>query len=172
MGSPKLQRPVPRLRPGPEVKPIPWLVIGYGNTLRRDDGAGVRVAEEIERLALPGVRVLTCHQLTPELAELLAGAGRVVFVDASAESLARVRLRQVQPARAAAPLAHAADPRGLLVLARELFGHAPRAWMLALPAPDLGFGEGLSAEAEEGVRQAVAALRRKMTKVECRMTKE
>ncbi len=128
--------------------------------------AGVRVAEEIERLALPGVEVLTCHQLTPELAEPLAHADRVVFVDASAEPLARVTLRQVKPARSAAPLAHAADPRGLLMLARELFGQAPRAWMLALPAPDMGYGEGLSAEAEEGVRRAVAALRRKITKVE------
>ena len=139
-------------------------MIGYGNTLRRDDGAGVLVAEEVERLALPGVRVLTCHQLTPELAETVATAAEVVFVDATAEPQAGLKLRQLSALPQASPLAHAADPRGLLVLARELFGHAPRAWMLTLPAPDLGFGEGLSAEAEAGVRQAVAALRRKLTK--------
>ena len=35
-----------------------FLVIGYGNTLRGDDGVGPRVAEAIEKLNLPGVRTL------------------------------------------------------------------------------------------------------------------
>ena len=138
---------------------IRWLVIGFGNTLRRDDGAGVRVAEEIERLALPGVRVQTCHQLTPELAEAIAAVEHVVFVDASAEPRAGVELKTIQPACPPTPLAHAADPRTLLFLARELFGYAPKAWLLTQPAPDLGLGEGLSLEAEAGVRVAISKLR-------------
>ncbi len=143
---------------------IPWLLIGYGNTLRQDDGAGVRVAEQLERLSLPGVRVLTCHQLTPELAATLATATAVVFVDAAAEAQDRVRMRQLRPAARATPLAHAADPRTLLLLARELFGHAPRAWLMTLPAPELGYGEGLSAAAEAGVQTAVTRLQRRMAR--------
>ena len=34
------------------------LVIGYGNTLRRDDGVGPRVAEAVEGLRLAGVRTI------------------------------------------------------------------------------------------------------------------
>jgi hypothetical protein len=45
------------------------LVIGYGNSLRRDDGVGPRVAEAVEALQLPGVRTLTCQLLTPEFAD-------------------------------------------------------------------------------------------------------
>ena len=45
------------------------LVIGYGNSLRRDDGVGPRVAEAIEALNLPGVQTLVCQLLSPEHAE-------------------------------------------------------------------------------------------------------
>jgi Ni,Fe-hydrogenase maturation factor len=41
------------------------LVIGYGNTIRSDDGAGQAVAEALATHALPGVRTQTVHQLTP-----------------------------------------------------------------------------------------------------------
>ena len=47
----------------------PVLVIGYGNTLRNDDGVGPRVAEALEALQLPGVRTLSCALLAPETAE-------------------------------------------------------------------------------------------------------
>jgi hypothetical protein len=51
------------------------LVIGYGNTLRGDDGVGPRVAEAIEELNLPGVRTLVCQLLTPEFADPIARTG-------------------------------------------------------------------------------------------------
>lgn len=142
---------------------VPWLVIGYGNTLRRDDGAGVAVAEAVERWGLPGVEVLTRHQLTPDLAETLARANAVVFVDAAVGVRRRVSWRKIRPAPQAATLAHAAEPAALLDLAQRLFGPAPQAWLLALPAPDLGFGEGLSPVAAAGVQTALAQLRRRLT---------
>jgi hypothetical protein len=58
------------------------LLIGYGNELRGDDGVGPYVAREIDRRDLPGVRTFALHQLAPELAEEIAGADGVIFVDA------------------------------------------------------------------------------------------
>ena len=49
------------------------LVIGYGNDLRTDDGAGRWVAERIESFDLPGVSVRSVPQLTPELTLDIAG---------------------------------------------------------------------------------------------------
>ena len=43
------------------------LVIGYGNDLRSDDGAGRAVADRISEMELPGVAVRSVMQLTPEL---------------------------------------------------------------------------------------------------------
>lgn len=66
----------------------PVLIVGYGNTLRRDDGVGVRAAELMgsdPRFA--GIEVLTVYQLTPELALDIAAASLVVFVDADVRGL-------------------------------------------------------------------------------------
>ena len=68
------------------------LVIGYGNSLRRDDGVGPRVAEAIEELQLPGVRTLVCQLLTPEFADPIARARRVIFVDAEIVQGSRFRV--------------------------------------------------------------------------------
>src|ERR1035441_6445297 len=77
----------------PEMNPVPavtieaeLLVIGYGNTLRGDDGVGPRVAEAIEKLNLPGVRTLVCQQLSPEYADPVSRARTVVFVDAAVDA--------------------------------------------------------------------------------------
>ena len=47
------------------------MVIGYGNTLRSDDGVGPLVAEAVHELVLPDVQTLAAGLLTPELADLL-----------------------------------------------------------------------------------------------------
>ena len=52
------------------------LVIGYGNTLRSDDGVGVWIAGQLAVLHLPNVDVRTCHQLFPELSSDFVSYGR------------------------------------------------------------------------------------------------
>lgn len=139
---------------------IRTLVIGYGNTLRRDDGAGPETARRVAALDLPGVETLESHQLLPEHAELLSRTDRAIFVDASvADCPAPPHLEALAPDRRADLDTHASDPGGMLALARILFGHAPPAWVIRLPAADLDIGEGLSPTAEEAVGQAVALIR-------------
>jgi hydrogenase maturation protease len=142
-----------------------FLVIGYGNTLRSDDGVGPRVAAAVGKLGLPGVDTLACPQLTPELAETVSQADAVVFVDASADLETAARLVPVSPGPTTRVLAHAADPATILALARDLYGAAPRAWLLTIPAADLRFGEELSARARVGLGQAVAKISRLRTLV-------
>ncbi len=56
------------------------LVIGLGNPLRSDDGIGWRLAAQLPARA--GLVVRCRQQLTPELAEDLAAAERVLLLDA------------------------------------------------------------------------------------------
>jgi hydrogenase maturation protease len=140
-------------------QPAGFLVIGYGNTLRGDDGVGPRVAEAIEKLNLPGVRTLICQQLSPEYADPVSRAHTVIFVDAAVDAPKEVQLRKLEPGESSQLMAHAADPRTMLALARDVFGHAPQAWWLTIPAVKLDFSESLTPEAQRGFAEAVEKIR-------------
>ena len=140
------------------VDPVPrddFLIIGYGNTLRGDDGAGPRVAEAVAALNLPGVRALPCPILTPELADPISQAGAVIFVDAAVDAPHKVRFRKLRPAKSAQIMAHAASPATLLALARGVFGRAPKAWWLTIPAMTFDFGADFSPETQQGIALAL-----------------
>lgn len=139
------------------------LVIGYGNSLRGDDGIGPGVADAVGRLRIKGVRPLICPLLAPELADPISRARKVIFVDASADPDDEIRWRELEPATTHQIMAHAADPRTLLALARDVFGHAPKAWWLTIPVEDMGFHLGLSPLAERNFDVAV-----KMIQAFCR----
>ena len=150
-------RHTPRVRMTPERQESPAgiLVIGYGNTLRRDDGVGPKVADAVAALALPGVRALACPLLTPELADPISRARVAIFVDAAVDAPLEVQLRILAPAGSSQIMAHAANPATMLALARDAFGHAPEAWWLTIPVADLGVGEELSPLAQRGFEVAV-----------------
>ncbi|HZZ57758.1 MAG TPA: hydrogenase maturation protease [Opitutaceae bacterium] len=135
-----------------------WLVIGYGNTLREDDGAGPAVAEAIAERGAPGVRALACPQLSPEHAETVAAAGQVIFVDASAAGGAGIGWESLAPPAAATIDGHTLAPGTLLALARQVYGRAPPSFALTIPARRLGFGERLSPETQAGVDAAIRAI--------------
>jgi len=141
--------------------PSGLLVIGYGNTLRRDDGVGPRVADAVKALALPGVRALACPLLTPELADPISRARVAIFVDAAVDAPREVQLRKLTPAGSSQIMAHAASPATVLALARDVFGHAPEAWWLTIPVEDLGLGEELSPMAQRGFEFAVQEVRKR-----------
>lgn len=136
-------------------RPSDLLVIGYGNTLRQDDGVGPRVAVRIAALDLPGVSTLACAQLSPEHTEPVASSRATIFVDASVGGATTVELKEVLPAESSQVTTHAAEPATILALARDVFGHAPPAWCLTIPAVKLGFGEDISPEAERGMETAI-----------------
>lgn len=150
-----------------------FLIIGYGNTLRSDDGIGPRVAEAIAAWRLPNVRAIALHQLTPELAESLAGAEVAIFVDARAgdpavpghagvtfESIAAAdAAADADPAEAIAPSEHTSDPRRLLALTKRIYGRCPQAWLVSIPGVNFELGETLSEQARRGVDIALRRIR-------------
>lgn len=144
------------------------LVIGYGNTLRRDDGVGPKVAEAVTALNLPGVRTLACPLLTPELAEAVSQARLVIFVDAAVDTPREVQLRKLAPADSSQIMAHAASPATMLALARDVFGHAPEACWLTIPVEDLGIGEDFSPLAQRGFETAMLEIRKCANQVRLR----
>jgi hydrogenase maturation protease len=130
------------------------LILGYGNTLRGDDGAGALAAEAIAAQALPSVDVRVLHQLLPELAAPIAAADLVIFIDAAVDVDAdeTLRVQHIQPASESAPHdTHISTPTGLLAMARDLFHALPRAMLVSIPAENFNFGANLSARTKRGI---------------------
>ena len=158
------------MNPVPVQIEVELLVIGYGNPLRRDDGVGPRVTEAIEALNLPGVRTIVCQQLSPEDADPISRARKVIFVDAAVDKTDGVHFRKLEPGATTQLMAHSADPRTMLALARDVFGHVPEAWWLTIPAIYLGFGTDYSPETEAGFHIAVAEIKKLVAANFCKDT--
>jgi hydrogenase maturation protease len=137
------------------------LVVGYGNTLRSDDGVGPAVAA---RLAgdrrLGGVDVRSMHQLTPELAFDASGVSLLVLVDASADMPAgEVAVTRVPSGAVGGEvMTHHTDPAGIAGLARELWGSAPEVVLVSIGVASLEVGDRLSPIVEGAVLRAADAV--------------
>jgi len=116
---------------------VPALVIAIGNPLRRDDGVAHRVRTP------PGVATRAVLQLTPEIAEEIAGYDNVIFVDADVDA-SQVRVEAVDAAPSHSLLTHASRPSEIVAIARTIFGFSGPAYTCRIPVSDLSEGEGLS----------------------------
>jgi hydrogenase maturation protease len=130
------------------------LVIGYGNTLRSDDGVGVKVVEAIAAREYPEVTTITQHQLTPELAVDIAQVAQVIFVDVALGER-EVRVVELKPETSSNWATHQQHPAQLLTLSQTLYGHLPRAWWILIPGENFAFGEDLSPLTQAQQQQAL-----------------
>jgi hydrogenase maturation protease len=143
------------------------VLIAYGNELRRDDGAGLRLAERMaERWLALGASLhhLAVQQLTPELAMEIAepGVAAVVFVDtrAAAGLSDAVEIMPLTPPETATPsLGHHVQPDVLLAYAALLLEGrpAPPAWLVTVPGVAFDHGEGLSETVSAAMKAAFAS---------------
>lgn len=123
------------------------LVYGIGNPGRQDDALGVRVVEQLEAGELPATVTLDAsYQLTPEDALTLSQHDVVIFVDATVapDAPAPYSLRPVEPRAVNAFSSHTLGMGTVLELCARLYGRAPRAYALALPAYEFEVNAELS----------------------------
>jgi len=138
------------------------IVIGCGNPLRQDDAFGHLVCDRLRDELRGDVDVLAVHQLTPELAPILATAELAIFVDARVGD--EPGLLECQPVRAASgaepTFSHDLSPMALLRLGRELYGAQPQAWAVTATGAAFRYGERASEPVEAIVADAVAQIKR------------
>jgi hydrogenase maturation protease len=155
---------VGRVKHSSEIDGVRCLILACGNTLRSDDGVGPWLAAWAEeQFAADGdVRVISRQQWTPELAQEIATAEAVVFVDGAVDSApGAVRVARVQPAAAAAGLAtHHAGAAELLALSEELYSSLPRrALLLTVGAESMEMGETFSESVRDALPHACQTLK-------------
>lgn len=132
------------------------LVIGYGSSLRCDDGIGQQVAKEIATWGMPNVAAIAVHQLTPDLVEHLAKVDKVIFVDACPTSVnQKAQVCSLELAQSRITTGHWCEPQVLLAMAQALYGYHPEAWWVMVPGVNFELGESLSSVAERGIEAAL-----------------
>jgi len=135
------------------------LIVGYGNQLRGDDGLGWQAAHLLAKaLREVDVDIITCHQLTPELAEPVSRAALAIFIDAALPGPAgRLVCRPVTPELVLpGAFSHYLTPAMLLACARVFCASCPEAFLLSVSGDFFGFGERLSAPVQAALPRVVA----------------
>lgn len=134
------------------------LILACGNTLRGDDGVGLWLAAWAERrfAGQDAVRVIARQQWTPELAEDVAAAESVLFIDCAVDAPpGSVRLTLVEPAGTDGAATHHQDAAELLALGRELYDRVPRsARLLTIGAGSTDLGETFSGPVLDALPEA------------------
>ncbi|MBY6241452.1 hydrogenase maturation protease [Methylosinus sp. Sm6] len=145
------------------------VVIGVGNPLRGDDGAGRRAAALLRAASPPDVEIIGRDGEATALLEAMDGAELAIFIDACASGAAPGAVRRFDVARAPLPQNEfGASSHGLglataIELARAL-GGLPRVCVVyAIEGESFTQGAPLSRAAEAGAieaaRLALAELR-------------
>jgi len=139
------------------------LVLACGNTLRSDDGVGLRLADwAAERFqGDSNVHVVARQQWTPDLAADIAAADSVLFVDSSVDSVpGRVSLVAVPSNRGSGDArSHHLEAHELLGLTRSLYGSmSAHAMLLTVGAASTELGESFSEPVESAIPRARGVL--------------
>jgi hydrogenase maturation protease len=137
------------------------LILACGNALRRDDGVGPWLADwAADHFANdPRIRVIFRQQWTPDLAQDIACAESVLFVDCSVESSpGEIQLRTIAPQCTGPGLAtHHTGAGELLALALELYASTPStSLLLTIGAGCTELGESFSAAVTAAIPEACA----------------
>ncbi|MBC7234857.1 MAG: hydrogenase maturation protease [Chloroflexi bacterium] len=169
------QRPTAQPSASQAMKHGRMLLIAYGNLSRRDDGVAFHVLRRLrqqlvansgpsdadkEELIAGRVTAMRMHQLTPELAELLAEYAAVIFIDAHVQGAgwAPVHWEEISPGLRPSMVSHHLKPSSLLALCQMLYGRCPKGYILSVEGSDFDFGEHLSPTTSALADQAVQRL--------------
>jgi hydrogenase maturation protease len=122
------------------------LIIGIGNPLRSDDGLGWAVAEQLAQDHSPDREIYTVHQLTPELAQLMAPAKLVIMIDASHEGVpGELHIRPLSSPGQPGPIGtHHTSPEELAAFTKLIYNQCPPIIVVTMTGADFQLSEQLS----------------------------
>ncbi len=153
-----------------------WLIIGYGNPSRQDDGVGHWVVNRLNEawglptygvLGEPGdadattvefgdlsVKTLWLQQLDVGLAEEFSRVDKVLLIDAHVDGERRVDL-PVGDGQIIGVTSHVASPETLVAIADAAYGQRPEAMRHSVRGEQFDFATGLSPEVEAAAGELV-----------------
>ncbi len=142
------------------------LIIGYGNALLGDDGFGLAVVDRLGECVYDSqnIEIIACRQLLPELAEKIASADGVIFVDANMRlpaasfDFSPLRSDETDSSQSGGANAHALSAASLMNAAAAIYGRQTPAWLCSAGPSELSLGAPMSYAVAELVPVAVEAI--------------
>ncbi len=136
-------------------------IIGYGNTLRGDDGLGWVAAEKLRQHHFDTpVEIITVHQLTMDLAEPISSASLVILIDVSAATPPGQIIQRTITATDITDdtMHHHMEPEALHAYTQALYGHCPPIKLFAITSNYFDFDESRSPAVPDALLTMLAPL--------------
>lgn len=139
------------------------LLLGIGNSARRDDGLGWAFLDAIREQGQFAGEISYRYQLQIEDADVIRAYQTVIFVDALHQPLeAGFYWKPCLPVATFGFSTHALDPESVMALCQEVYGEVPEAFTLGITGYAWGLEEGLSPKAMNNLEQALFFFREKI----------
>lgn len=137
------------------------LIVCIGNEIRSDDAVALHLKKEIEKFYIPFVEIISVHQLTPELSEIISKFDKIIFVDASIETLNEPILKRLVVDKTIpnhSLINHGFTPESLVYLTHQLYNKLPEAYLLSIPVITFDFGIDLHPITKQNLFKALEIL--------------
>ncbi len=154
-----------------------FILLGYGNPDRGDDGAAFYLLKELIKKFSSDENAITVFQeagfleltpeidlwfnlqLYPELSQDLAEYEHAIFIDAhTAEIPDPLLIQEIKPGYKNSPFTHHLTPSSCLELAEILYQHAPHATLVTVRGYAFDFSRELSVQTKSLVDQALQVI--------------
>ncbi len=131
------------------------IILGIGNIGRQDDGLGWEFLDFLKKEDIPNTDLEYRYQLQIEDAELICHYDTVIFVDAVKDNLKQGFYYKIcEPSDKFSFSTHALVPETILFLAKNIYDHSPKAFVLGINGYQWGLNCGLSKKATENFNNA------------------
>ncbi|WP_310441624.1 hypothetical protein [Sulfurimonas sp.] len=101
------------------------VIIGYGNSLRGEDAFGLDVIKELQRLSLKDTKLISGHQLIPEIVLELLDANEIIFIDTCHNEKNNYSLACSLAQQNNLNLSHHISPKTIIEMLNTLYGNHP-----------------------------------------------
>lgn len=134
--------------------------IGFGNTIRSDDGLGPYIIAQLEQrlCRYDNFTFITLHQIDLALAPSLIEYNEIIFIDAAVDIDDEVIIEKIIPAQTFAFTTHTGSIQQLLHIASKLYSAVPICRIMRVRGHEFGFGEELSEKGKQAAERAVDAI--------------
>ena len=131
------------------------LILGVGNTIRSDDGAGAYACDIIEEQKIRGVFTQKIQQLQTEIIDTFLEYDFVLIADASVEVKEVVIKKVAEILTGPISSSHHSNAAMLLAIAKKLYQAEINLYTCAIPAENFDVGEELTKFAKKNADEAV-----------------